>query len=115
MVIEPVLSAFVIVMLWSSWLTTVHPEGNVNATPALDAVPLPVVPGVGLPTGLGVPAGLGLGRSPAPWLLPVLRLPNTASAVPHPAMSSTSTTIAAMISVHGVRCTGGCGPTALGA
>src|SRR5882762_2204105 len=100
MVIEPVLPALEIVMLWSSLLTTVQPEGSVKATPALDTVPLEVVPGVGLPTGLGVPAGLGLGRIAAPWLFPELRLPKTAIAVPHPAMSRTSTTIAAMISVH---------------
>jgi len=96
-----------IVMLWSSLLTTVQPAGRLNVTPLFDTVPLAVVPGVGLPTGLGVPAGLGLGRTPTPWLLLMLRLPNTAIAVPHPAISKTSTTIAAMISVQGVRCTGG--------
>jgi hypothetical protein len=47
--------------------------------------------------------------------LVVFRLLSTAIAVPHPAMIRTRTTIAAMMSVHGVRCTGGCGPTALGA
>src|SRR5471032_2641668 len=107
MVIEPVLSALETVMLWSSLLTTVQPDGRLNVTPVFDTVPPAVVPGVGLPTGLGVPAGLGLGRTPTPWLLFVLRLPSTAIPVAHPAISKTSTTIAAMISVHGVRCTGG--------
>jgi NADH:ubiquinone oxidoreductase subunit E len=32
-----------------------------------------------------------------------------ATAVPHPAMTTMSTTTAAMMIVHGVRCTGACG------
>jgi hypothetical protein len=72
------------------------------------------VVGVGEGNGLGEPAGLGLGRIPEePWLLEA-RLPNTANAVPQPAMISTSTTIPLMMRTQGVRWTGGCGPTALG-
>jgi hypothetical protein len=34
------------------------------------------------------------------------RLPRIASAVPHPAIKTTSATTPAMINIHGVRCTG---------
>jgi hypothetical protein len=82
--------------------------------PALEAVVLGPALGDGEGKGLGEPAGLGLGRIPAePWLLDA-RLPRTANAVPQPAMISTSTTIPLMIRTHGVRWTGGWGPTALG-
>ncbi len=101
-------------MLWSSLFWTLHPGGSVRISPLFATVLPEVVAGVGVATGLGVPAGLGLGRMPeVPWLEVVLLL-STAIAVPAPAMTRTRTTIAAMMSIQGVRCTGGCGPTALG-
>ena len=105
-------SGLVTLMLSSSLLATVQPPGNVNDSPLFDTVP-PGVVGVGVATGLGEPAGLGLGSMPTEPLL-FARLPRTAKAVPHPAISTTSTTIALMMRTQGVRCTGGCGPTALG-
>src|ERR1700694_5145003 len=114
-VTEPSPFGLLTVMLSSSLLSTVQPRGRMNVSPLLDAVGVPAGVGVGEAAGLGVPPGLGLGRMPVelPWL--PARFPRTAIAVPHPAMSTTRTTIALMISIHGVRCTDGCGPTALGA
>ena len=69
--------------------------------------------GLGEAIGLGVTPGVGLGTSvpmPDPPKFE-LRLPRIASAVPHPAISSVSATMPAMISSHGVRWAGGVGPT----
>src|SRR2546427_10981848 len=99
-------------MLSSSLLATVQPPGNVNDSPLFDTVP-PGVVGVGVGTGLGEPAGLGLGSIPAEPLL-FARLPRIANAVPHPAISTTSTTNALMMKTQGVPGTRSRGPTAPG-
>jgi hypothetical protein len=68
--------------------------------------------GIGEATGLGVVAGLGLGTSVmvVPDVPVAPRLPRMASAVPHPAIRTTSPTTAATISIHGVRWIGATGP-----
>ncbi|MDQ2942768.1 MAG: hypothetical protein M3R21_03755 [Candidatus Dormibacteraeota bacterium] len=91
---------------------TTHPVGTGTVSPLFEAVG---------PCGaaaeaieLGDPAGVGLGTSAA-MPAPVLALlPRSAIAVPQPAMATTRITMAAMINVQGVRCTGACGAAPTG-
>ena len=91
-----------------------------KVSPAFDAVAPPVI-GVGVTSGLGDPAGLGLGNIPELFAQDLagvraeqIGLKSTPIAIPAPTMTTTRATTAAMIIIHGVRCTGGCGPTELG-
>jgi hypothetical protein len=96
----------------TSLLATDHWAGTFTETPSLDSVVAPSGADVGDAMGVGVTPGVGLGSSvptPGPELLAVPRLPRIASAVPHPAIKTVSATTAAMISIHGVLCTGATG------
>ena len=95
-------------MVSPSLSATVQPVGSVTLTPSLDSVWDPSCVLVGEATGLGEVKGVGLGSSamPPPVAPCPPRLPRTASAVPHPAINTTRATTPAMISIHGVRCTG---------
>src|SRR6266516_3106002 len=115
-VTEPSLFGSVRTIASLSLLATDQPAGTV--TPSFDSVPAPDLGvAVGDPTGVGVPTGLGLERSgeerALPFVLLLERLPMIVSAVPHPAINTTRATMAAMISIHGVRCTGGTGPVGM--
>jgi hypothetical protein len=86
----------------------------VRLTVSLATAEGPVGATVGEATGDGLTAGVGLGTSGVPTD-PVMDaeplLPKMASAVPQPAMSTTSATTPAMISIQGVRWTGAVAPT----
>ena len=108
MVIEPVLLGLTSVMVSESWASTTQPSGSGTARPALEAEIGVVGDGDDDGTGLGEPAGEGLDSclmSLAAWLLECAK--PTASTVPTPAITSTSTTTMAMITSQGVRWTGG--------
>src|SRR6202049_3043246 len=123
MVIEPSPLGFVSGTVSGSLLCTTHPAGTVTDSPVFDAVETPVDAGLGDGELLGVcpgePAGLGLGTTGSEmpvvfvWL-PAL-WPLSASAVPQPTMTTRRPGTAPIISHQGVRCTIGCGPTALAA
>jgi hypothetical protein len=106
-----------------SLLCTTHPAGTVTDSPVFDAVETPVDAGLGDGELLGVwpgePAGLGLGtigsEMPVVFVWLAALWPISASAVPQPTMTTRRTATAPTISTHGVRCTIGCGPTALAA
>src|SRR5256885_6230375 len=108
----PSLFGFRSVIDSASLLSTVQPVGTVRVSASLDSVLGPVEVVVGDATGLGEVAGVGLGTSamPPPDVLFVLRLPRIARAVPQPAITTVRATTPAMISIHGVRCTGTVAP-----
>src|SRR6266446_9637770 len=94
-VTEPSLFGSVRTIASLSLLATDQPAGTGIVTPSFVSVCPPVV-AVGEAIGLGVPMGLGLATSGDDRLLPFVlfdeRLPMIASAVPHPAIRTTSAT-----------------------
>jgi hypothetical protein len=98
-----------------SWLAIVQPAGNGTVAPKFVTEVAPFVDDVGEAIGLGDVPGVGLGRPemPPPAVNPPP--PRSAIAVPQPAITTTRTTIALMMSTHGVRCTAACGAAAAGA
>src|SRR5438309_10546240 len=96
-----------------SFCATDHPTGTGTVSPSFESVVAPFGFEVGDPTGLGDPGGDGLASwlpTPVPLVPDELRLPMTASAVPNPAIKTVRARTAAMISIHGVRCTGAATP-----
>jgi hypothetical protein len=105
-------------MYSESLLFSCHPGGSTTDSVWFATLAPPAGVGMGDVIGVGEPAGVGLG-TPVPSPVEVVWLAflelNTASAVPHPAMTTTNPTTAAMIITHGARWTGGCAAPGAGA
>jgi hypothetical protein len=93
-------------MYSESLLFSCHPGGTTTDSVWFATLAPPAGVEMGEAIGVGEPAGVGLG-TPVPIPVEVVWLAflelKTASAVPHPAMTTTSPTTAAMIITHGAR------------